>query len=142
VDGSERTIFLDARLVPVRLWVLSRRSKCKEERYDFDIVSRGVRGQELHDFGLGFIGLSCKMTYIFSLVLSSPEIHGRLSRVIIVRASTWISLHMGLIRHLLVLVPATFVLFWEAGICVVFNPTCDLAAGLRYTLYAHFWDQL
>ena len=50
---------------------------------------------------------------------------------------------MGLIRHRLVLVPTQLLfLFWEAGICVVFNPTCDLAAGLRYTLYAHFWDQL
>lgn len=111
MDGSERTIFLDARLVPVRFWVLSRRSKCKEERYDFDIVSRGVRGQELYGFGLGFVGLSCKMTYIFSPVLSSSEIHGRLFGVIIVRVSTWISLHMGLIRHRLVLVP-THLLFY------------------------------
>ena len=89
MDGSERTIFLDARLVPVRFWILSRRPKRKEECYDFDIIFRGVRGQELHDFGLGFIGLSCKMTYISSLVLSSSEIHERLFGVIIVRASTW-----------------------------------------------------
>ena len=120
MDGSERTIFLDARLVPVRFWVLSGRSKCKEERYDFDIAFCGVRGQELHDFGLGFIGLSCKMTYIFSLVLSSPEIHGRLSRVIIVRASTWISLHTGLIRHRLVLVLTQLLFYFGRLASVLF----------------------
>ena len=112
MDGSERTIFLDARLVPVRFWVLSRRPKRKEEFYHFNIIFRGVRGQELHDFRLGFIGLSCKMTYISSLVLSSSEIHQRLFGIIIVRASTWISLHIGLIRHHLVLVPTQLLLYF------------------------------